>query len=80
MAVNELDRDYLTLVHTADQITSIMNGLKMAQESEQERKQQVGNMVMYLEMELLDDKYITAGKDLTALNDAISAGRTYWKS
>lgn len=80
MAVNELDRDYLTLVHTADQITSIMNGLKMTQESEHERKQQVGNMVMYLEMELLDDKYIAAGKDLAAINDAISAGRTYWKS
>jgi hypothetical protein len=80
MAVNELDRDHLRLIHTADQIISIINGLKMAQESEQERKQQVGNMVMHLEMEILDDKYEQAGKDLTEINSAISTGRTYWKS
>ena len=80
MAVNELDRDYLRLVHTSDQIRNIINGLKMTQETEQERKHQVGNMVMYLEMELLDDKYEQAGKDLAPINAMINTGRVYWES
>ena len=76
MAVNELERDYLRMLHTCDMIESIQNGLKM----DQEKKKQVGNMVMTLENELLDDKYTTAGKDLTPINEAIASGRTYWKS
>lgn len=80
MAVNELERDYLRMLHTCDMIESIQNGLKMEQETDTEKKKQVGNMVMTLENELLDDKYTTAGKDLTPINEAIASGRTYWKS
>ena len=80
MAVNELDRDYLKLLHMCDQITNVMSGLKMERETETEKKKNVGNMVMHLEMEILDDKYEEAGKDLTPIQAAINTGRVYWKS
>lgn len=80
MAVNELDRDYLKLLHMCDQIENIQNGMKMEHEDDAEKKKQVGNMVMHLEAEVLDDKWDTAGKDMTRINSTITAGRTYWKS
>lgn len=79
MAVNELDRDYLKMVHNCDTINNIMNNRKMVDASDDEKKAQVGNIIMVLEMELLDDKYATAGKDLTNINATIAAGRTYWQ-
>ena len=80
MAVNELNRDYLKLLHMCDQIENIISGMKMAQEADSEKKKQVGNMVMHLENEILDDKYEEAGKDLTHINAIIATGRAYWKS
>lgn len=80
MAVNELDRDYLQLLHMCDVIENIQNGMKMQHENDAEKKSQVGNIVMHLEMEVLDDKWETAGKDMTRINDCIASGRTYWKS
>lgn len=80
MAVNELDRDYLKLLHMCDQIENIQNGMKMEHEGDAEKKKQVGNMVMHLETEVLDDKWETAGKDMTRINDSIASGRAYWKS
>ena len=80
MAVNELDRDYLSLLHMCDQIENIQNGMKMEHESDAEKKKQVGNMVMHLEMEVLDSKWTDASKDMTRINNTITSGRTYWKS
>ena len=80
MPVNELDRDYLKLLHMCDQIENIQSGMKMEHEGDAQKKKQVGNMVMHLEMEVLDDKWETAGKDMTRINDSIASGRTYWKS
>lgn len=80
MAVNELDRDYLRLLHMCDLIENIQNGLKLENEGDAEKKKQVGNMVMTLENEILDDKYTEGGKDLTRINASITSGRTYWKS
>ena len=80
MAVNELDRDYLKLLHMCDMIENIQNGMKMEHESDAEKKKQAGNMVMHLEMEVLDSKYTDAGKDMTRINNTITSGRTYWKS
>tara|TARA_Y100001938_G_C7896372_1_gene332340 strand:+ start:386 stop:628 length:243 start_codon:yes stop_codon:yes gene_type:complete len=80
MAVNELDRDYLKLLHMCDGIENIIGGMKMDQETDSEKKKQVGNMVMHLEMEVLDSKYTDAKKDLTRVNSTITKGRTYWKS
>ena len=80
MSVNELDRDYLQLLHMCDLIENIQNGMKMQHEDDAEKKGQVGNVVMHLEMEVLDDKWEAAGKDMTRINDCIAAGRTYWKS
>jgi len=80
MAVNELDRDFLRLLHTCDQIDNVIAGIKGREMDEVDRKQQVGNMVMLLETEMLDSKYTDAGKDVTPISDAIAAGRTYWKS
>ena len=80
MAVNELDRDYLKLLHMCDNIENIQNGMKMEQESDGEKKKQVGNMVMHLEHEVLDTKWSDGGKDMTRINDTITSGRAYWKS
>ena len=80
MAVNELDRDYLKLLHMCDGIENIIGGMKMDQETDSEKKKQVGNMVMHLEMEVLDSKYTDASKDMTRINSTITKGRTYWKS
>lgn len=79
MAVNELERDYLKMVHNCDAIHNIINNRKMADATDAEKKAQVGNIIMVLEMELLDDKYVEAGKDLTTINSTITAGRTYWQ-
>ena len=75
MAVNELERDYLRLIHMADSINSIINGNRMTGSDDPEKKETVQNHFQYLEMEILDDKY--DGKDLTAINAAITAGRAY---
>jgi len=80
MAVNELNRDYLKLLHMCDGIENVIGGMKMPDESDAEKKKQVGNMVMHLENEILDDKYTDAGKDMTRINETIVTGRTYWKS
>lgn len=80
MAVDEIDRDYMKLLHMADGIENIISGMKMAQETDSEKKKQVGNMVMHLEMESLDSKYTDASKDMTRVNSVIATGRTYWKS
>jgi hypothetical protein len=80
MAVDELDRDYMKLLHMCDGIENIIGGMKMEQETDAEKKKQVGNMVMHLEMESLDSKYTDASKDMTRINNTITSGRTYWKS
>ena len=80
MAVNELDRDYLKLLHMCDNIENVIAGMKMENENDTEKKKNVGGMVMHLEMEVLDSKYTDGGKDMTRINDTITSGRTYWKS
>lgn len=80
MAVNELDRDYLRLIHMIDMMENVQNGMKMENETDTEKKKQVGNIVMHLEEEMLDSRYEDGGKDVSVINAAITAGRTYWKS
>lgn len=80
MAVNELDRDYQRMLHDCDIIENIIAGMKMADAPDIDKKSSVGGIVMQLEAEILDDKYTTAGKSLTRINEVIATGRTYWKS
>ena len=80
MAVNEIDRDHLQLLHGCDFIENVIAGLKMEQEQATEKKKNVGNVVMMLESELLDDKWATAAKDMTRVAAVVATGRTYWKS
>ena len=79
MAVNKLDRDYLTLVHMCDNIDNVIAERIDTGENVKERKENVGRMVQHLESELLDtEKW--ASKDMTVIQAAITAGRTFWKS
>ena len=78
MAVNELERDYLAMLHQCDMIENIIGNMKMTESTDEEKKGNVGNIIMSLEAEILDDKY--DGKDLTRINAVIATGRTYWKS
>lgn len=78
MAVNELERDYLAMLHQCDTIENVIGGMKMKESDDKEKKACVGGIIMTLETEILDDKY--AKKDLSRINEVIKAGRTYWKS
>lgn len=78
MAVNELERDYLSMLHSCDIIENIIGNMKMTESTDAERKNAVGGIIMSLETEILDDRY--SGKDLTRINAVIASGRTYWKS
>lgn len=80
MAVNELDRDYLQLLHQVDAIDNIINGIRMGEETDAEKKRAVIGMVQMIENELLDDKYTTGGKDTAPLVAGAARGRTYWTS
>ena len=80
MAVNELDRDFLRLTHMCDKMDDIRNGIAVPDESAEEKKRLIGGMVVAVEEEILDTKYVDAGKDMTAINTALTAARTYWKS
>tara|TARA_R110002012_G_scaffold55093_4_gene140746 strand:- start:1092 stop:1328 length:237 start_codon:yes stop_codon:yes gene_type:complete len=78
MAVNELERDYLAMLHSCDIIENIIGKMKMTESTDEEKKNAVGGIIMSLEVEILDDKY--AKKDLSRINAVIKTGRTYWKS
>jgi len=78
MAVDETSRDHLRLIHICDQIANVISGLTAEEEVDSEKKKNVGNMVMMLECELLDDKW--GSFDMSRLTAACSAGRTFWKS
>lgn len=78
MAVNELERDYLQMLHKCDTIEMIIAGQKMGDSTDAEKKSNVGGIIMTLELEILDDKY--KDKDLSRINAVIKTGRTYWKS
>ena len=80
MAINELDRDYLKLLHMCDVMEMIQAGQKSKDSTDAEKKRNVGGIVMQLEGEILDDKYTTGGKSLTRINASITAGCSYWKS
>lgn len=80
MAVNELDRDFLRLTHMCDKMDDIRSGVAIPDESDEEKKRVIGGLVIVVEEELLDSKYVDAGKDVTPLNTAVAAARTYWKS
>ena len=80
MAVNEIDRDYLRLLHQVDLIEDIIAGLKSAEVPDEEKRSNVGNLTMLLEAELLDSKWAEAGKDMTRVQNAIAPARAYWKA
>ena len=62
-----------------DNIDNIIAGNIDTGENENERKANVGRMVQHLEFELLDtEKW--ASKDMTVIQAAVTAGRTWWKS
>ncbi len=78
MAVNETARNHLRLLHVCDQIDNVIGGLIGEDEIEADKKRNVGNMVMMLEAELLDDRWATY--DMSRLSATVSAGRAFWKS
>lgn len=80
MAVNELDRDYLQLLHQVDAIDNIINGFRLNDETDEEKKRAAIAMVQMIESELLDSKYTDGGKDIAPLSAGVARGRTYWKS
>lgn len=80
MAVDELERDYLRLLHQCDVIENVIAGIKMADVPDVDKKLTVSNIIMHIEQEILDSKYTDAGKDMARINSVVATGRTYWKS
>jgi len=78
MAVNDLERDFLRMQHQADSIQEIIAGVRMRDAPDEEKKSQVGNLVRYLEMELLDSNWVDNGKDVSGLQAIAASGRAYW--
>jgi len=77
------DQQWQSLLHQADIMDNIIRGLTMENESDNYKKERVGNIVMMLESAILEELWTTgegSSKDKTPVNDAITAGRTYWKA
>ena len=78
-----VDQQYQALIHQCDVIDNIIRGLVMADETDNYKKERVGNIVMMLENTILEDLWTTgegSSKDKAPIQAGISAGRTYWKS
>lgn len=78
-----VDQQYQTLLHQCDVMDNIVRGLIMENETDNYKKERVGNIVMMLENTILEEIWTTgegASKDKAPIQTAITAGRTYWKS
>jgi hypothetical protein len=74
----EIAQDYTAMGHSVDLINGIIDGSKMADESEEDKKDCVKRNVEHLELMVAKDYWTT--EDMTAVNAAIVAGKAYTAS
>jgi hypothetical protein len=71
----EIAKDYEAMGHSVDLINGIIDGSKMADEEEADKKDCVKRNVEHLE--LMKDKDYWTTEDMTAVDSAISSGNSY---
>ena len=71
----ELDRHFSAMGDSVDLINAIVAGTRMQNESAQERQDCIKRNVEHLEL-MIAKKWFT-GRNLTAINAAIAAGKSY---
>jgi len=73
--VEEIAQDYKAMGHSVDLINGVIDGSKMADESEEDKKDTVKRNVEHLEIMVAKDYW--TNEDMTAVNAAITAGNSY---
>ena len=71
----EIAKDYEAMGHSVDLINGIIDGSKMVDDEETEKKDTVKRNVEHLELMKAKDYWTT--EDMTAVDSAISSGNTY---
>jgi len=71
----EIAKDYEAMGHSVELINGIIDGSKMADESEEDKKDCVKRNVEHLELMVAKDYW--TNEDMTAVNSAIASGNTY---
>jgi hypothetical protein len=71
----EIAQDYTAMGHSVELINGIIDGSKMADESEKDKKDCVKRNVDHLELMVAKDYW--TNEDMTAVNSAIQSGNTY---
>jgi fructose/tagatose bisphosphate aldolase len=71
----EIAQDYKAMGDSVELINGIIDGSKMADESEEDKKDTVKRNVEHLEIMVAKDYW--TNEDMTAVNKAITAGNNY---
>ena len=71
----EVAQSYTAMGHSVELINGIIDGSKMADESEEDKKDTVKRNVEHLEIMVAKDYW--TNEDMTAVNSAIQSGNTY---
>jgi hypothetical protein len=71
----DIAQDYTAMGHSVDLINGIIDGSKMADESEEDKKDCVKRNVEHLKLMVAKDYW--TNEDMTAVNSAIQSGNTY---
>ena len=71
----EIAQNYTAMGHSVDLINGIIAGLQMADESAEDKQDCVNRNVEHLEIMVAKDYWTS--EDMTAVNAAITAGKSY---
>jgi hypothetical protein len=74
----DIAQDFTAMGHSVDLINGIIDGSKMEDESEEDKKDCVKRNVEHLELMVAKDYW--TNEDMTAVNAAIVAGKAYTAS
>jgi hypothetical protein len=74
----EIAQDYTAMGHSVELINGIIDGSKMADESDEDKKDCVKRNVEHLELMVAKDYW--TNEDMTAVDAAIVAGKAYTAS
>jgi len=73
--VEEIAQDYTAMGHSVDLINGIIDGTQMDDEEAEDRQSAVDRNVEHLEIMVAKDYWTS--EDMTAVNAAIAAGKSY---
>jgi len=74
-SAESIAQDYTAMGHSVELINGIIDGSKMAGESDEDKKDCVKRNVEHLELMVAKDYW--TNEDMTAVNSAIASGNSY---